>query len=39
MDSETYNVFMKFFLEAHPSMKKETQHSEGQKLWKNDYEK
>ena len=24
---------MKFFREAHPSMKKETQCSEGQKLW------
>ena len=33
---------MKFFREAHPSMKKETQYSEGQKLWntmKNDSEK
>ena len=33
---------MKFFWEAHPSMKKETQYSEGQKLWntmKNDSEK
>ena len=39
MDSETYNVFIKFFSEAHLSMKKETQYSEGQKLWKNDYEK
>ena len=28
-----YNIFMKFFREAHPSMKKETQYSEGQKLW------
>ena len=37
-----YDVFMKFFWEAHPSMKKETQYSEGQKLWntmKNDSEK
>ena len=33
---------MKFFREAHPSMKKETQYPEGQKLWntmKNDSEK
>ena len=33
---------MKFFREAHPSMKKETQHPKGQKLWntmKNDSEK
>ena len=28
-----YNMLMKFFREAHPSMKKETQYSEGQKLW------
>ena len=41
-NSEKYNVFIKFFREAHPSMKKETQYSEGQKLWntmKNDSEK
>ena len=41
-NSEKYNVFTKFFREAHPSMKKETQYSEGQKLWntmKNDSEK
>ena len=41
-NSEKYNVFTKFFRKAHPSMKKETQYSEGQKLWntmKNDSEK
>ena len=32
-NSEKYNVFMKLFWEAHRSMKKETQYSEGQKLW------
>ena len=40
--TEKYNVFMKFFREAHPSMKKETQYPEGQKLcntMKNDSEK
>ena len=40
--SEKYNVFMKFFREAHLSTKKETQYSQGQKLWntmKNDSEK
>ena len=41
-NSEKYNVFIKFFREAHPSMKKEPQYSEGQKIWntmKNDSEK
>ena len=41
-NSEKRNVFMKFFREAHPSMKKVTQYSEGQKLcnaMKNDSEK
>ena len=41
-NSEKYNVFIKFFRVAHPTMKKETQYSEGQKLWntmKNDSEK
>ena len=40
-NSEKY-VFIKFLREAHPSLKKETQYSEGQKLWntmKNDSEK
>ena len=41
-NKEKYNVFMNFFREAHPSMKKETQYSEGQRLWntmRNDSEK
>ena len=41
-NSEKYNVLTKFFWKAHPSMKKETQYPEGQKLWntmKNDSEK
>ena len=40
-NSEKY-VFIKFLREAHPSLKKETQYSEGQKVWntmKNDLEK
>ena len=34
-NSQKYNVLMKFLREAHPSMKKETQYSEGQELWNN----
>ena len=39
-NSEQYNVFMKFFREVHPSIKKK-QYSGGQKLWNimNDSEK
>ena len=31
-NSEKYNVFLRLFREAHPSLKKETKYSEGQNL-------